>query len=107
MNQEEKIEILKRQKKQIEEEIKRLKGVDLIEGRAKVSKDHYPTQKPDEWRVSIEQIFNIDKRYPAKERYSTIVRANRRSDLIEPIGKIIKDLSSLKSKLEREVSHEE
>ena len=55
MNQEEKIEILKRQKKQIEEEIKRLKGVDLIEGRAKLSKD----------------------------------------------------LSSLKSKLEREVSHEE
>lgn len=99
MNKE--LERLIKQKKEIEQRIRELKNDDVVCGCVKLSKEHYPTPKPDEWFIAVKRryAFEVGDR---QVRYDSIIRTHEKQHLIPLMVEVINDLTELKERLRLE-----
>lgn len=81
-----------KQKREIEERIRQIKTEAIVYGCTKVGFEHFPTQRPDEWFVSVKVpgVMPNDK-----TRYRSIIRGHSKKECIEKIPQIINDLQGL------------
>lgn len=93
---------LMEQKKAIECEIKMLKNQATIYGYAKLDKEHFATDKADEWYVAVwMEYYDEWTRQHKKEngRWRSIIRNPDKNLVISKIDDVIADLKGLKEKL--------
>ena len=93
---------LMEQKKAIECEIKMLKNQATIYGYAKLDKEHFATDKEDEWYVAIWSEYYDDwykKHKKEQGRWRSIIRNPDKNLVISKIDDVIADLKGLKEKL--------
>ena len=85
------LEELKQKRKEINEQIKRLENADFFQcGNAKIDKQHYATQKPDEYMICV-RYEPVD----GKGKWVSVARNVSKEDVINKIPEIIKDLKGL------------
>ena len=91
------LELLIRQKHDIEERIKMLRNEGITRfGIAKIDKEHYPTSRPDEWYVAVKTIqIGIDTR----SIWKSIIRSTDRDAVINAIESVITSLTQLQREL--------
>lgn len=97
MTNEERIKELTKQKKQIEAEIRELQSETIICGVARIDYEHYPTSRPDEYRLMI--MANVVD--PKDNRWRTVARDTDKEELVRKILPIINSLEGLKEKIEK------
>ena len=91
------------QKKQIEFRIKVLRQGARYFGCAKLDMDHYPTNRPDEWYISIKVpgVMPDDQ-----SRYRSIIRGHSKKECIDKIPEIINDLQGLYKQITEDLANE-
>lgn len=89
------LELLMKQKREIEAKIKALKNQATQCGVAKVDVERYPTSKPDRHFLAIHYTPLDDGRV----RWQTIFSANDRESVIDAIPAIIESLQQLYRKM--------
>ena len=92
------LEELKRQKREIEEQIKRIMNQTVRHGHAKLELKRYPTCKPDDWRICIAEIRQDSETV----RFWPVIWSNDRNKAIKSLDVIIDDLQGLREKLKKE-----
>lgn len=107
MSKNETLEELMKQKKEIEAKIRAIKTGDHIKvGRVTFDKCHFPTDRQDEYYISVNVIppegYGASKYYLQNGFNTKIVRSYTREDAAEQLDKIIKDLTELLNKLEHQ-----
>ena len=93
---------LMEQKKAIECEIKMLKKQATIYGYAKLDKEHFATDKEDEWYVAIWSEYHDDwykKDKKEQGRWRSVIRHPDKDYVIKKIPYIIESLQELLKKL--------
>ena len=86
------LEELRKQKREIEAEIKKLSNQVIQVGRCKFHREHYATCRGDEWIVTYTSRTQ-DKR---DERNKRLIANNDRDTAIAQIDDVINDLEELK-----------
>lgn len=97
-----KLQELLEQKKALEREIQILKKNSTLCGCAKLDKDHFNTNKADEWYVAVwMEYYDEWTRQHKKEngRWRSIIRNPDKNLVISKIDDVIADLKGLKEKL--------
>ena len=85
------IEELKQKRKEINEQIRRLENADFFQcGNAKIDKQHYPTQKPDEYMICVKY-----EPVGGRGKWASVARGVSKEEVINKIPEIIKDLRGL------------
>lgn len=98
------LEKLLAQRKAINERIRQIHHEGITSwGIAKIDKEHYPTQRPDEWYIAIKTIpINLDRR----SQWNSIICGNDRQEVINAIGSVITSLTQLQNILTKEHENE-
>ena len=91
------------QRKAINEKIRQLKAQSIICGSAKCDVEHYPTDLPDRHYIAINSCYSFLGR--EQTRWKTIINGASRSDLVEKIPPIIRDLQLLYDTLKEETTN--
>ena len=92
------IELLRKQKKEIEARIRFLSNKTIESGEVRIGMEHYATDKPDRWYLAI-NVQNTSYKMPQHSNtYRTVVNANTKEEVIEQITFLIKDLQDLYDK---------
>ena len=97
-----KLQELLEQKKALEREIRILKKNSTFCGCAKLDKEHFSTNKADEWYVAVwMEYYDEWTRQHKKEngRWRSIIRNPDKNLVISKIDDVIADLKGLKEKL--------
>lgn len=96
------LEKLIQQKKEINERIRQIKtqGIVVVEG-AKLDKEHYATDKPDEWMISV-WMNNLNT--GRRNRWLSVVRGTNKTEVMLQIGPLIESLEKLREELKRELA---
>ena len=90
-----KLKELKRQRKEIDEQIKQLIGQERTVGRAKIYRQHYPTDKPDRWSLSIKLLDLREEGQKDNERYFPVIASEIRGKVVNAIPLLIESLTKL------------
>lgn len=100
------LEMLIKQKKEIEQKIREARHREVIVGKAKIGVEHYPTNIPDRHYVAVETGFRGGNRRDAMGRiaWRSIISGESRESVIAGIPEIIADLQKL---YDQEVSSHE
>ena len=101
------LEILRRQKRELEAKIRALTTELPIEyGRAKLDKEHYPTAKPDRWHIAVKvERCNAPVGYDTT-RYRSIINGISREEVVDALPNVISDLQGLYKKLTEDIEDE-
>ena len=93
------LQILMKQKREIEERIRMLKNSMTVYGCVKLDIYHYPTTRPDEWYIAVKVpgVMPDDQ-----TRYRSIILGHSKEECIEKIPQIINDLQGLYDKLKEQ-----
>lgn len=97
-----KLEQLLAEKRELERQISLLKKNAQMYGCAKIDKQHYPTNKADEWFVSIFQEETRDRNGKVIGRWRSIIRNPDKQTVLDNIDIVINDLQILKEKVLKE-----
>lgn len=97
------LEELKAQRIKINREIKKLEsGVYTQCGKVKFDKEHYATDRPDDYVVSVAVSTDMYGR-KNKSRWRSVIRSAESQEVIEAIPELIKDLQALYEKVKEGV----
>ena len=91
------LEDLKKAKKEIEQRIRELGHQTITYHGAKLDKEHYPTEKPDEWGIYVWRRFDED--LCRRNQWQSVIRTTDRKKCIDLIPQLISDLQGLYDKL--------
>lgn len=90
------------QKAEIERRIRILRaGFPVMCGKAMLSKEQYPTDKPDRWFVAVEVSYpeNRVNPYTKKKSIWRTVANGEDANVVDAIPEIVKDLTALYEKV--------
>mgnify|MGYP003571259899 CR=1 FL=1 len=99
------LEELRKQRHELNQQIRELeKGYPIINGKAKLDRQEYPTDKPDRYHISIkvEPIDPPEMNSPWGRKgycWRTVANGGTREEVIKQIPEIIKDLQGLHDEL--------
>lgn len=96
------LEELKRKRKEIDDEIKKLLNADFMQvGNVKFDKDHFPTARPDEYYVAVQSKIHCG-RNPGQEKllWRSVIRSQNKQEVIDRIPKLVKNMKELHAALE-------
>ena len=86
------LEELKAKRKELDDQIKALQSNETTFGRVKIDKEHFPTQRPDEWGIYIRRdTGNTDLR----EQWKCIIKDTDKAAVIGKIPGLVEDLQRL------------
>lgn len=87
-----KLEELRRKRKEIDDEIKKIINADFYQvGNVKFDKDHYPTNRPDEFYVAV----HCEIPDSGKLVWRSVVRNTDKQKAIDGIPDVIENLKEL------------
>ena len=99
MDENERLNLLRQQKKEIEKQIYDLSHKTIESEEARIGVEHYSTGKLDRWYLAINvQFIGYPHSSIHASKYRTVVNATTKQDVIDAIPYIIKDLQELYDK---------
>jgi hypothetical protein len=98
------VEELKRQRAELDRQIKELQQQAIERGSVKIRQEHWKMIDEEDWILSI---MYMDDVVDDNNRYRSVARVRKREDAIGHIDRIIKDLQELREALINEQNEKE
>ena len=86
------LEELKAKRKALDDQIKALQSNETTFGRVKIDKEHFPTERPDEWGLYIRCDMGNTI---LKDRWKCVIKNTDKADVIGKIPGLVEDLQRL------------